>query len=102
MTRRFRIAAAFAILLPFIASFAGCSSSEEEVIRFGLAAPLEMYLGDVFTVPASLAGLPGISVPIGRVRGLPVGAQILAPWWREEPMLAAAGALESRFGSEAV
>ena len=60
--------------------------------------PLEMYLSDVFTVPANIAGIPGISVPIGRVRGLPVGAQILAPWWREEPMLAAAGALEAAFG----
>jgi aspartyl-tRNA(Asn)/glutamyl-tRNA(Gln) amidotransferase subunit A len=60
--------------------------------------PLEMYLSDVFTVPANIAGIPGISVPIGRVRGLPVGAQILAPWWQEEPMLAAAGALEAAFG----
>jgi aspartyl-tRNA(Asn)/glutamyl-tRNA(Gln) amidotransferase subunit A len=56
--------------------------------------PLEMYLSDVFTVTANLAGIPGVSVPVGRVRGLPVGAQILAPWWEEERMLAAAGALE--------
>jgi aspartyl-tRNA(Asn)/glutamyl-tRNA(Gln) amidotransferase subunit A len=62
--------------------------------------PLEMYLSDVFTVPANIAGIPGISVPIGRVRGLPVGAQVLAPWWQEEPMLAAAGALEAAFGWE--
>ncbi|MDH3205253.1 MAG: Asp-tRNA(Asn)/Glu-tRNA(Gln) amidotransferase subunit GatA [Gemmatimonadota bacterium] len=62
--------------------------------------PLEMYLSDVFTVPANIAGIPGVSVPIGRVRGLPVGAQILAPWWQEEPMLAAAGALEAAYGSE--
>jgi aspartyl-tRNA(Asn)/glutamyl-tRNA(Gln) amidotransferase subunit A len=60
--------------------------------------PVEMYLSDVFTVPANIAGIPGISVPIGRVRGLPVGGQILAPWWQEEPMLAAAGALEAAFG----
>ncbi|MGD8602810.1 MAG: amidase family protein, partial [Gemmatimonadota bacterium] len=62
--------------------------------------PLEMYLSDVFTVPANIAGIPGISVPIGRVRGLPVGAQVLAPWWHEEPMLATAGALEAAFGWE--
>jgi aspartyl-tRNA(Asn)/glutamyl-tRNA(Gln) amidotransferase subunit A len=49
----------------------------------------------VFTVTANLAGIPGVSVPVGSVRGLPVGAQILAPWWQEERMLAAAGALES-------
>jgi aspartyl-tRNA(Asn)/glutamyl-tRNA(Gln) amidotransferase subunit A len=53
-----------------------------------------MYLSDVFTVTANLAGVPGISVPIGRVSGLPVGGQILAPWWAEEPMLAVAAAVE--------
>jgi aspartyl-tRNA(Asn)/glutamyl-tRNA(Gln) amidotransferase subunit A len=59
------------------------------------ADPVEMYLSDVFTVTANLAGIPGVSVPIGRVRGLPVGGQVLAPWWKEETMLAAAGALEA-------
>jgi aspartyl-tRNA(Asn)/glutamyl-tRNA(Gln) amidotransferase subunit A len=59
------------------------------------ADPVEMYLSDVFTVTANLAGIPGVSVPIGRVRGLPVGGQILAPWWAEEKMLAVAGALEA-------
>ncbi|MGE0159282.1 MAG: Asp-tRNA(Asn)/Glu-tRNA(Gln) amidotransferase subunit GatA [Gemmatimonadales bacterium] len=63
------------------------------------ADPIEMYLSDVFTVTANLAGIPGVSVPIGRVRGLPVGGQVLAPWWREETMLAVAGALESRLGA---
>ena len=58
------------------------------------ADPIEMYLSDVFTVTANLAGIPGVSVPIGRVRGLPVGGQVLAPWWQEERMLAVAGALE--------
>lgn len=42
--------------------------------------PLEMYLQDIFTVPANLAGLPGISVPAGYdSRGLPLGLQILGP-----------------------
>ena len=45
-------------------------------------------------IAANLAGIPGASVPIGRVRGLPVGGQVLAPWWQEEAMLAVAGALE--------
>jgi aspartyl-tRNA(Asn)/glutamyl-tRNA(Gln) amidotransferase subunit A len=58
------------------------------------ADPVEMYLSDVFTVTANLAGIPGVSVPIGRIRGLPVGGQVLAPWWQEERMLAVAGALE--------
>jgi aspartyl-tRNA(Asn)/glutamyl-tRNA(Gln) amidotransferase subunit A len=60
--------------------------------------PVEMYLSDVFTVPANIAGIPGASVPIGKVGDLPVGAQLLAPWWQEEAMLAAAGTLEAAFG----
>jgi len=60
------------------------------------ADPLEMYLSDVFTVTANLAGIPGMSLPIGTVDGLPVGGQILAPWWQEERMLAVAGELERR------
>ena len=65
-----------------------------------MADPVEMYLSDVFTVTANLAGIPGVSVPIGRLRGLPVGGQVLAPWWEEERMLAAAGALEAGLGGE--
>jgi aspartyl-tRNA(Asn)/glutamyl-tRNA(Gln) amidotransferase subunit A len=65
------------------------------------ADPLEMYLSDVFTVTANLAGIPGVSVPIGQLRGLPVGGQVLAPWWEEERMLAVAGALEAGLVGEA-
>ena len=57
--------------------------------------PLEMYLEDRFTAPASLAGIPGMSVPIGRIDGLPVGGQLLAPWWEEIRMIRAAHVLES-------
>jgi len=57
--------------------------------------PLEMYLNDVFTVPASLAGLPGISVPAGlSADGLPLGLQILGRPFDEETVLRAAGVLE--------
>jgi aspartyl-tRNA(Asn)/glutamyl-tRNA(Gln) amidotransferase subunit A len=59
------------------------------------ADPVQMYLSDVYTVTANLAGLPGASVPIGSVRGLPVGGQILAPWWNEEAMLQVAAAVEA-------
>ena len=57
--------------------------------------PIAMYLNDVFTVPASLAGLPGISVPAGLSGdGLPEGLQLIARPFDEETMFRAARALE--------
>lgn len=57
--------------------------------------PIKMYLGDVFTIPASLAGLPGISVPSGLdSEGLPLGLQIIGKAWDEATMLKTAYALE--------
>ncbi len=53
--------------------------------------PLEMYLGDIFTIPASLAGVPGISIPCGfDTKKLPIGLQLFAPQWQESRLLAAA------------
>jgi aspartyl-tRNA(Asn)/glutamyl-tRNA(Gln) amidotransferase subunit A len=47
--------------------------------------PLKMYLSDIYTVPASLAGLPAISVPIGKDRqSLPIGLQVIGPPFQEE------------------
>lgn len=58
--------------------------------------PLQMYLADVFTVGANLAGLPGISVPCGRTaEGLPIGLQLVARPWEEASMLRMADAFES-------
>lgn len=48
--------------------------------------PLQMYLADVYTLPASLAGLAAISVPCGLHQGLPVGLQFIAPAFAEEAM----------------
>jgi aspartyl-tRNA(Asn)/glutamyl-tRNA(Gln) amidotransferase subunit A len=46
--------------------------------------PLQMYLSDIFTLPASLAGIPGMSLPCGfNSKGLPIGLQILAPHFKE-------------------
>ncbi|MEA2205946.1 MAG: aspartyl-tRNA(Asn)/glutamyl-tRNA(Gln) amidotransferase subunit [Blastocatellia bacterium] len=46
--------------------------------------PLAMYLNDIYTVTANLAGVPGISVPCGlSSSGLPIGMQLLAPYWAE-------------------
>jgi len=53
--------------------------------------PLSMYLEDVFTLPASLAGIPGISFPVGFDDiGLPIGLQLLAPYFREDALLSTA------------
>lgn len=46
--------------------------------------PLKMYLSDIFTVTANLAGIPGLSVPSGFINELPVGIQILGPQFSEE------------------
>jgi aspartyl-tRNA(Asn)/glutamyl-tRNA(Gln) amidotransferase subunit A len=56
--------------------------------------PYQMYLSDVFTVTANLAGIPGASIPIGESSGLPVGGQVLGPWWREDSVVRVAAALE--------
>ena len=56
--------------------------------------PVSMYLADIFVCAVSLAGLPALSLPVGRSEGLPVGAQLIAPFLADERLLAAAGALE--------
>ncbi len=63
--------------------------------------PYDTYLGDVFTVTANLVGIPAMSLPIGRLAGLPVGGQLMAPHFGERRMLAAAYALERALGREA-
>ena len=50
--------------------------------------PLRMYLSDVYTIAANLAGIPAVSIPSGfDEAGLPVGLQILAPVFREDRLL---------------
>jgi len=62
--------------------------------------PLQMYLADIYTVTGSLAGLPGISVPCGRIDGtLPVGLQIFGPAFAEARVLQLAHALEQSGGA---
>jgi aspartyl-tRNA(Asn)/glutamyl-tRNA(Gln) amidotransferase subunit A len=58
------------------------------------ADPLAMYLNDFCTVPMSLAGIPGISIPSGLSDGLPVGFQLAGPAFSENALLDAAYALE--------
>ena len=58
--------------------------------------PLAMYLGDAYTLPASLAGLPAISVPVAPAPdGLPIGLQVIGPAFREEVLFAIASAIEA-------
>ena len=61
--------------------------------------PIKMYLNDVFTVPASLAGLPGISIPFGKDKNnLPLGIQILGKHFDEQQVLNGALSLERSYG----
>jgi aspartyl-tRNA(Asn)/glutamyl-tRNA(Gln) amidotransferase subunit A len=64
--------------------------------------PLAMYLNDVFTIPANLAGVPAISIPSGvDDAGLPVGLQLTAPVLAEPTLLLVANALETALGFDA-
>ena len=60
--------------------------------------PYEMYMSDIFTVTANLAGIPAMSVPAGFVDGLPAGAQLMASHFGEATMLSAAYAIERALG----
>ena len=50
--------------------------------------PITMYLNDIYTIGANLAGLPGISIPCGKANDLPVGLQLVGPHFAEEAILA--------------
>ncbi|HSC44464.1 MAG TPA: Asp-tRNA(Asn)/Glu-tRNA(Gln) amidotransferase subunit GatA [Candidatus Acidoferrum sp.] len=63
--------------------------------------PLQMYLADIYTVTGSLAGVPGISVPCGKIGGkLPVGLQLFGPAFGEAQILRLAHAFEQAGGAE--
>jgi aspartyl-tRNA(Asn)/glutamyl-tRNA(Gln) amidotransferase subunit A len=72
--------------------------------RFGdkLDDPMAMYLNDIATIPANLAGIPGISVPSGLAPedGLPTGFQVLAPAMADDRVYAVGAALEARLLAE--
>ena len=76
-------------------------TSPTTAFRIGERAddPLAMYLSDVFTIPANLAGVPAVSIPCGLDgRGLPVGLQVAAPALGESMVLRVARALERDIG----
>ena len=77
-----------------------CATSPTVAFPIGAKAqdPLAMYLNDVLTIPADLAGTPAISVPCGLSEGLPVGLQVIGPMWREDLVLRVAAAYEAVSG----
>ena len=72
-------------------------TSPTPAFRFGekTADPLQMYLADIFTVPANLAGIPGLSLPCGFADGLPAGLQLLGRPFDEGTLLRAGHAYQS-------
>ncbi len=66
-----------------------CPTSPTLPFRIGerVEDPIRMYLSDVLTVPVNLAGLPGVSVPIGWIDGLPAGGQLIGKPFDEELLL---------------
>lgn len=56
--------------------------------------PIELYLEDIFTISANLAGIPGISIPAGKAQGLPVGIQLLGKPFGEGDLIKAGSAFE--------
>jgi aspartyl-tRNA(Asn)/glutamyl-tRNA(Gln) amidotransferase subunit A len=74
-----------------------CATSPTVAFPIGAKTqdPLAMYLNDVLTIPADLAGIPAVSVPCGFSEGLPVGLQVMGPSWREDVVLRVAAAYEA-------
>ena len=66
-----------------------------------LSDPLKMYLGDIYTVSVNLAGLPGITIPVGKdSKGLPIGMQIIGDCFEENKIIRAAYTFEQTKGYE--
>ncbi len=60
--------------------------------------PLKMYLSDIFTIPANLAGIPAISIPVGKnSEGLPLGLQIMTDYFKEQALLDIAAGIERAY-----
>ncbi len=82
------------IAADFAAAFKDCDvimgpTAPSVAFKFGekSADPVQMYLSDIYTIAVNLAGLPGMSIPCGFDRDLPVGLQLIGPWFGEAQML---------------
>ena len=73
-----------------------CPVSPFPAFKIGEKAddPMAMYLADIYTIPMKLAGLPGLSLPAGKIGDLPVGLQIIGNHFQENKILAIASELE--------
>ena len=83
------------IAADFVEAFKQCDvimgpTSPSVAFAFGAksADPVQMYLSDIYTIAVNLAGLPGMSIPCGfGAHGMPVGLQVIGPWFGEAKML---------------
>jgi aspartyl-tRNA(Asn)/glutamyl-tRNA(Gln) amidotransferase subunit A len=78
----------------FVEAFKACDvimgpTSPSTAFKLGekAADPVQMYLSDIYTIAVNLAGLPGMSVPCGFVKGLPVGLQLIGNYFAEAQLL---------------
>ncbi len=87
----------------FLKAFDSCDciatpTSPTTAFKIGEKAsdPLQMYLSDIFTIPANLAGIPAVSIPCGKDdKGLPVGLQLMAPMFKEDTLIRIASCFEN-------
>ena len=98
------------IMQDFQQAFAQCDvifapttpKAAEPIATFGLD-PVQAYLSDIFTVPASMAGLPALSVPSGLNQdGLPLGVQFIGQHFDEPRLLQVADIFESEIGFDSL
>jgi len=62
--------------------------------------PLSLYMQDIYTIPANMAGIPAISIPCGKAAdGLPIGFQIMAPIFKDRFLIDAAKRFEKAMGT---
>lgn len=97
---RTRISQAFSAVLSEYDSVL-CPVAPTVAYRIGekTADPLEMYLGDICTVPVNIAGLPALSLPCGESDGLPVGMQLIGRAFEESMLLTLGAAYERVYGA---
>ena len=81
-------------------------SATSPTVAFPIGAraddPLAMYAADLLTIPSCIAGLPGLSIPVGLSEGLPVGLQLVGPQLAENTLFRAGHALERAIGFDTV